>query len=139
VRRDQIVDNGPASFRPSERANFVVLHQPAVTGNIGSEDRSKFALDRVMALGTSPTEYSETPNKRATFRVPLVPAVHQNRRLRLAHCFGPLVTVCFLITPGQREPVFMPRSRPSRSLLKQKVLVVKLHYGENEPRADPEQ
>jgi hypothetical protein len=47
VRGYQVADNGPICFQPRKRANLVAPHQPAVAGNVGSKDRSKFALYRV--------------------------------------------------------------------------------------------
>ena len=47
VRRDQPVDDSPASLQPGERGNLVVRHQPAVASYVGGEDRSKFALYRL--------------------------------------------------------------------------------------------
>src|ERR1700733_6851553 len=64
MRCDKSVDNGPVRFQPSKRANLVAPHQPAVAGNVGGEDRRKFALYRVDGHAcTSPTEYSETRNQ----------------------------------------------------------------------------
>jgi len=47
VRRDQPVDDSPASLQPGERGNLVARHQPAVASYVGGEDRSKFALYRL--------------------------------------------------------------------------------------------
>src|SRR4051794_32235660 len=47
VRRDQLIDDGATSLQPRERADLVARHQPAVTGNVGGEDRSEFALNRM--------------------------------------------------------------------------------------------
>src|ERR1700733_2586892 len=89
MRRDQVVDNGPVGFQPRKRANLVAPHQPAVAGNVGGEDRRKFALYRVDGHAcTSPTEYSETRNQPPDlFRRPLVPACStQARRSAFRHC-----------------------------------------------------
>jgi hypothetical protein len=47
VRRDQAVDDGAACLQPGERAHLVARHQPAVAGDIGCKNGSKFALYRV--------------------------------------------------------------------------------------------
>jgi hypothetical protein len=46
MRRDQPVDDDPAGLQPGERANLVVRHQPAVTGDVGGENRRELAFDR---------------------------------------------------------------------------------------------
>jgi hypothetical protein len=47
MRSDQVVDNRPARFQPRKRADLVARHQPAVAGNVGRENRSEFALNRM--------------------------------------------------------------------------------------------
>jgi hypothetical protein len=47
VRRDQPVDDDAARLQPSQRADLVARHQPAVAGNVCGEDRGEFALYRL--------------------------------------------------------------------------------------------
>jgi hypothetical protein len=74
VRRDQLIDDGPASLQPAERANFVARHQPAVAGNVGCENRGQFAFDRMNGHPSSSScrSIAEAHNQRATFRAQIV-------------------------------------------------------------------
>jgi hypothetical protein len=47
VRRDQFVDDCAAGRQPSQRADLVARHQPALAGDVGGEDRGQFALYRL--------------------------------------------------------------------------------------------
>jgi hypothetical protein len=47
MRRDEPVHDHAARLKPVERANLVMRHQPAVTGNVSGEDRCEFALYRL--------------------------------------------------------------------------------------------
>jgi hypothetical protein len=47
MQRDQSVDDEAASLQPSERADLIARHQPAVTGNVGGKDRGEFAHYRM--------------------------------------------------------------------------------------------
>jgi hypothetical protein len=41
---DEVVDDGTIGSEPPQRLLFILGYQPAVTGNIGSEDRRYLAL-----------------------------------------------------------------------------------------------
>jgi hypothetical protein len=47
VRQDQLIDDDATCLQPGERADLVARHQPAITGNVGGEDRGEFPLYRM--------------------------------------------------------------------------------------------
>jgi hypothetical protein len=80
VRRDQAIDDDTARLEPGKRADLIARHQPAITGDVGSEYRSEFPLYWMDGhTWLLPPQYSEPCNCRATFQAQIITARHRSR------------------------------------------------------------